>query len=300
MTSTIKFEQNPFSFKAREIEKIIQQDPGNRGLDKWAVQEHLLPATDSLLSGKHILMTTGFFIKNAGVIETDGPPGAIILANALIQLGKAVTLIVDNHSLDIMEAGLQVLDCRLELVGFDRDDDLSAAGLIRPDTTHFIAIERPGQAADGKYYNFRGDDISFAVAPVDSLFSYCEQKGIVTIGIGDGGNELGMGLVSENVDIHVAPGRAFSCKTPARHCVCAGVSNWAGYGKAALLSLMSDRNLLPRPEDFSRLLDAIVQAGAVDGVSGIKAATVDGLEESWEQNLFHTMYDMALAKEKVG
>jgi hypothetical protein len=293
MTSTIKSDSALFSLKAKEIENIIQLDPGHRGLDKWAVQEHLLPATQSLLSGKHILMTTGFYIKNAGVIETDGPPGAIILAEALIQLGKEVTILVDNHSLAIMEAGLKALSSTPELIGFDREEELPIDKLIRPDTTHFVAIERPGQAIDGKYYNFRGDDISFAVTPMDSLFSLCGERGIVTIGIGDGGNELGMGLVSQDVDTHVAPGRGFSCKTEAHHCVCAGVSNWAGYGKAALLSLMSGKNLLPSPAEFSLLLDRIVQAGAVDGVSGLNESTVDGLDAAWEHNQYKALYELA-------
>ncbi len=294
MTTTLKSESvKSHADQARFIENLIQQDPGKRGLANWAVRNHILPATESLMGGEHILLTTGFFIKNAGVIETDGPPGAIILADALIKLGKSVTIIVDSHSVDIMKAGFSSINRDIEIIGYDRDDNLLEKNPVRPDTTHFIAIERPGQAADGKYYNFRGDDISAAVSPVDQLFRYCSGKGIVTIGIGDGGNELGMGIVSGNVDLHVAPGRAFSCKTDALHCVCAGVSNWAGYGKAALLSLMAEENLLPSPEVFARILNAVVDAGAVDGVSGRREATVDGLDASWEFNLFGQMYDLA-------
>ena len=285
--------------EARIIENLIQQDPGKRGLANWAVQDHILPATESLLEGKHILLTTGFFIKNAGVIETDGPPGAIILAEALIKLGKTVTILVDAHSVEIMKAGFSSINRDIEIIGYAIEDDLFEKNPVRPDTTHFVAIERPGQAADGKYYNFRGDDISFAVTPVDTLFRFCAENGIITIGIGDGGNELGMGLVSKDVDIHVAPGRAFSCKTDALHCVCAGVSNWAGYGKAALLSLMANQNLLPSPDDFTRLLNAVVEAGAVDGVSGKQEATVDGLEASWEHNLFDQLYNLAGGAEKA-
>ena len=278
---------------ARFIETLIQQDPGKRGLAEWAVQDHILPATESLMEGKHILLTTGFFIKSAGVIETDGPPGAVVLAEALVRLGKEVTIIVDSHSVDIMKAGFSAIGREMEIIGYDREDDLIAVNSVRPDTTHFVAIERPGMAVDGKYYNFRGDDISFAVAPVDTLFSYCAEKGIRTIGIGDGGNELGMGLVSDMVDVHVAPGRAFSCKTNAHHCVCAGVSNWAGYGKAALLSLMAGRNLLPSPGEFAGILNAVVEAGAVDGVSGEHKATVDGLDASWEHDLYGQLFELA-------
>ncbi len=278
---------------AQTIETVIQQDPGNRGLAQWAIRDHFLPATRSLLNADHVLLTTGFFIKNSGVIETDGPPGAIILTAALINLGKKVTIITDDHSEEIMQRGLKSLGCECEMKCFKAGEMLPIEELIQDDTTHFVSIERPGRAADGKYYNFRGDDISPWVAPVDDLFIACETRNIVTIGIGDGGNELGMGQVSHAVDTHVAPGRAFSCKVSANYCVCAGVSNWAGYAKAAMLSRLSKRNLLPEPASFSILLDEIVAAGAVDGVSGKNEATVDGLDASWEHNLFRQMYSIA-------
>lgn len=278
---------------ARRIEALIQQDPGARGLGKWAIRDHLLPASRSLLQAGHVVLTTGFFIKSAGVIETDGPPGALVLASALEQLGKPVTIVADKHSQRILQRGLASVGCQAQLALFEAGEPIRSEDVLRPHTTHFIAIERPGRACDGKYYNFRGEDISPWVAAVDDLLIDCERRHIVTIGIGDGGNELGMGQVSHDVDTHVAPGRAFSCKLFTDYCLCAGVSNWGGYGKAALLSNIVGRNLLPEPRQLAGLLSAITAAGAVDGVTGRNEPTVDGLDSTWEHELYGRMYAIA-------
>ncbi len=278
---------------ACKMEELIQQDPGNRGLAKWAVKDHFLPATRSLLNAGHVILTTGFFIKNAGVIETDGPPGALLQVKALEGLGKKVTIITDDHAADIMRKGLDFLGCDAVLTAFGADEDIPADEFIMEDTTHFITIERPGRAADGKYYNFRGLDISPWVAPVDDVLLACHRRNITTIAIGDGGNELGTAQVSCNVDRHIAPDRPFSCKIFADYCICAGVSNWAGYAQAALLSYLSGKNLMLDPAGLAGLLDEIVTAGAVDGVSGKQEATVDGLDKSWEHEIYAKLYAIA-------
>ena len=279
---------------AAHIEQSIQQDPGKRGIDKWAIQKELLPATESLAGGNHVIITTGFYILNAGTIETDGPPGAIMLAEALSRMGKKVTLLIDSNDAGIMQQGMDAIGCTVDLV-LIRDDGggIAAHEVITPDTTHFIALERPGQASDGCYYNITGHDLSPHIAPLDDLFLHAQSNNITTIGIGDGGNELGLGKVSDLVDSHVPDGRPFSCQTVADYCICAGVSNWGGYGMAALLSIIASKNLMPRPSKLARLLCAITDAGAVDGITYMNTPSVDGLDEAWEHSLFSTMYELS-------
>ncbi|MCP4113911.1 MAG: DUF4392 domain-containing protein [Desulfobacteraceae bacterium] len=288
-----KPEENNMKTIAAHIERSIQQDPGNRGLDNWAIQKELLPATQSLAQGDHIIITTGFYILSAGVIETDGPPGAIILADALRRMGKKVTLLIDSSDATIIRRGMDAIGSSVRIVEIHDGREISAGELFTPDTTHFIALERPGQAEDGCYYNFRGYDLSPHIAPLDDLFVHAQSRNIMTIGIGDGGNELGLGKVSANVDSHMPDNRPFSCKTAADFCICAGVSNWGGYGMAALLSVMASQNLLPSPPELSKLLDAITEAGAVDGVTGKNTPSVDGLEEEWEHNIFFMMHELS-------
>jgi len=276
---------------ALEIEKIIQQDPGKRGLENWAVQGDLLPAVQSLLEGEHILLATGFHILRAGAIETDGPPGAVILADALVKAGKKVTLLFDKPSEKIMKAALNYAAPSIEYISLIPGTDVLPDGIVRDNTTHFIALERPGKGADGTYRNFSGIDISPYHANLDDLFIHCGKTGITTIGIGDGGNELGMGIVSEAVDRYT--GKTLSCRTPAKYCICAGVSNWAGYAAAALLSCMVNENLMADRSVLTGILYAIAEAGAVDGITAEKGMTVDGLDTSWETGILRKLYRFA-------
>jgi D-glutamate cyclase len=277
----------------KSLELFIQQDPGGRGLTKWAGTGGLFPAAVSLAGGRHVLILTGFYILSAGVIETDGPPGTVILANALCKAGKRVTILTDRHAEGIMRAGLRSIDCPAELVTYSKDDRIEYEAVIGSDTTHCIALERPGIAADGFHHNFRGLIISDHVAPLDDVFIKCASSGIITVGIGDGGNELGMGNVSHAVDAHIAPHRPYSCKILSDLCICSGVSNWTGYALAALLSRLFSKNLMPDASSFSSLLEEVVAAGAVDGVTGKRDLTVDALPRVWEDGVYERMLEVS-------
>ena len=278
---------------ARSAELLIQQDPGERGLCKWGIGGNLFPAAVSLAGGAHVIIATGFYILTAGFVETDGPVGTTILADTLSKAGKSVTVLTDGHAGDILRAGLDAIGCDASLMTLTRNGKINYDSIIRPNTTHCVALERPGLAADGLHHNFRGLSISDHVAPLDEVFLKCSCKGIITIGIGDGGNELGMGNVSEAVDRYVAPGRAYSCQIPSDLCICAGVSNWGGYALAALVSVLCGKNLMPDFPTFSSLIDSVVKAGAVDGVTGERQATVDSLPRIWEDSIYRQMYAIA-------
>ena len=293
MNIKFNYKQDSIVQSAKSIELLIQQDPGARGLGKWAIDGGLFPAAVSLAGGKHILIITGFYILDAGIIETDGPPGVIVLADALCKVGKRVTILTDKCAEGIMKAGLNSIGCEAELMVFAVDDKINPDSIIRSTTTHCIALERPGLAADGLHHNSRGLNISDYVALLDDVFLKCTSKGILTIGIGDGGNELGMGNVSEAVDKYVAPHRALSCKIPSDYCICAGVSNWAGYALTGLIALLTGKNVMSDFASLSSLIDSIVKAGAVDGVTCKQEPTVDNLPRTWEDGIYKQIYDIA-------
>ena len=128
----------------------------------------------------------------------------------------------------------------------------------------------------------RGLDISSYTAPLDELFTAGPWE---TIAIGDGGNEIGMGSLSrELIAQHVEHGETIACVTPARHLIVAGVSNWGAYALiGALAALREDwraKLLACLDEAIDKaILKATVDRGpAVDGVSRLRAMTVDNLE----------------------
>ena len=91
-----------------KLERISRRDPGERGLAAHAETGMLYPAARELHSSERVLIVTGFCIRSALIGETDGPPGALALANALRQLGKAVAFVTDRFSRSLLEAGAEL------------------------------------------------------------------------------------------------------------------------------------------------------------------------------------------------
>lgn len=62
--------------------------------------------------GKKVIIITGFYVPvgDPPATETDGPPGALILAEGLKYLGMEVCLLSDEYTLSALKAGLKVLN----------------------------------------------------------------------------------------------------------------------------------------------------------------------------------------------
>jgi hypothetical protein len=134
-----------------------------------------------------------------------------------------------------------------------------------------VAIERCGRTRSGRYRNMLGIDISRWTARVDELFAY---PGIVTVGIGDGGNEIGMGSLA-----HYIPGElgiTDPVETTVDHLVLATVSNWGAYGIIAYMGFRAGKDLLPADGEEEAALEVIVTHGAIDGLTHRAELSVDG------------------------
>ena len=155
-----------------------------------------------------------------------------------------------------------------------------------PAVTHVIAIERCGPRHDGRTYNARGFDISAVNAPLHELFGAGPW---VTIGIGDGGNELGMGsLPRQLVEEHIPNGKNVACVVPCDYLIVCGVSNWGGYALPAALALTRPDLRKPliqrlnRNDDLAILKAAVFEGHAVQGATGTEILSVDKLP--WEEH----------------
>jgi hypothetical protein len=134
-------------------------------------------------------------------------------------------------------------------------------------------------------HNMRGLDINAYTAKTHRLFEEVARRRlpIVTVGIGDGGNEIGMGsLPWEIVKAAVKNGHGgrIACRIATDHLLLAGVSNWAGYALATLTACLRGRPEVVAPlgpDAVRTLIERLVEAGAVDGVTRRREATVDGL-----------------------
>jgi hypothetical protein len=111
--------------------------------------------------------------------------------------------------------------------------------------------------------------------PADALLA--APRRVTTVGIGDGGNEIGMGNVRARIARAGALSRSIASVVKVKHLVVAGTSNWGAYGVVAELSALAGRPLLHSADEEIRMVEACVAAGAVDGITRRREATVDGL-----------------------
>ncbi|XP_053800899.1 D-glutamate cyclase, mitochondrial isoform X2 [Vidua chalybeata] len=302
--------------KIKTLETLIGIDPGERGVRHLQRQGELLGACLAMSHAGSVLITTGFptHFSHEPPEENDGPPGALAIAAMLQALEKQVAIVTDQRAMDlnkkIIEEAVQlgILKKPIPLLSYQRESANSALTFLcengnpgRPRFDHLVAIERAGMAADGNYYNARKVNIKHLVDPIDELFLAAQTiPGITTTGVGDGGNELGMGKVKDAVKKHIKNGDVIACDVEADFTVVAGVSNWGGYAIACALHVLRcceihDRYLrravgfprapsqrlwlpaLPSVPKEEKLLKTLVQLGVRSGKTASLEMEVDGL-----------------------
>lgn len=261
------------------IDQLLALDLGRRGIGSFFTPGAALAAATALHSAPRVLIATGFTVA-ADTPETDGPPGAAALGRALRALGARVSYVTDAHNVPIVEAALKVHDEPLDVLAYPPGDGHAAAWLERERPTHLVAIERPGRTSGGICCNLRGVPIDEWNVRIDELFIYSREGRTnrpVTVGVGDGGNEIGMGNVRGRLIRQRSPLAPIASIVRVDHLVVAGTSNWGAYGIVAALARLTGRDLLHDPRVEPRVIEACVAAGASDGVTRERVATVDGL-----------------------
>ncbi|EPY81560.1 hypothetical protein CB1_000726125 [Camelus ferus] len=208
----------------------------------------------------------------------------------------------------LMKYSVGILKTRIPLLTYQGGSTGAAQAFLcadgdpkSPRFDHLVAIERVGRAADGNYYNARMVSIRHLVDPIDELFLAAQKiPGISSTGVGDGGNELGMGKVKEAVKRHIRNGDVIACDVEADFAVIAGVSNWGGYALACALYILNSCEVhsrylrkavgpfrapgaqswtqaLPSVAKEEKMLSILVRHRVRSGVSGLVGMEVDGL-----------------------
>jgi hypothetical protein len=254
--------------------------------------------------------------------ETDGPAGALFLARALAPLDIDVFLAADGTAVGALDVGVRACDLQdrvhvVELPAEALDEAgyvewvLGACERFSAPLTHLLALERVGpshtprsvQAQKGatsevladfqkevpptrrdRCQSMRGVDLTDRISPAHLLFEAAatHEPPMRTVGVGDGGNEIGMGKIPWDVVRRNIPnGGPITCRVAVDHLVVAGVSNWGAYALAAgvrMLRGVDHDAALFDPAREQELLQLMIYAGPlVDGVTGKREATVDGL-----------------------
>jgi hypothetical protein len=262
---------------------------------------------EAVPAGGRVVFLTGFpefpWIDR-GVAETDGPVGAAVLARSLVKARDAIPAFpCERHFAGAIEAalrGIGLAPVRSDAGTVRAGDPVAVVEIVEgPLDAHawldrhrpslVVAIERPGRSATGTYHSMTGARVGHCLEDLESLFVAAGARGVLTVGIGDGGNEVGMGGLRDAVEAHVPRGAACGCgcgggiaaQSEAAALVTAVLANLGASAVAASLALLTGRRaVLPSPELEMRSLAACAESGAVDGQHGECVDSADGLDDS--------------------
>ncbi|NJE01803.1 glutamate cyclase domain-containing protein [Thermococcus sp. JdF3] len=247
------------------IAHLINTDVGNRGvlrvyLDYRRENPNFLHNSAKLFLDNYerVLIVTGFPIPPEMRAETDGPPGTLALTKAVETLGGTAEVLTYPE----VKTALEPFGIR-----FTDEPEIGDYSLV-------IAVETPGRAADGRYYSMSAMEITREA--FDWAVLRAKDIGVPTIGIGDGGNEAGMGNIRDLVVRYVPHGERIASTVETDELILSAVSNWGAYGLVAQASIEFGRELLPG-WDEKTIVRIISKLGLIDGVSKTQTPTVDGI-----------------------
>ena len=309
------------------LQARIQRDEGGRGIAALTRPNQLLAAAQALAQvppedegRRGVAVLTGFpcLRERSPPVESDGPPGAVALAFTLLALGRQpVTMLIEDHSSHVLRACADAAGAPAAEVGaFPTRDRWSAGDDARLDAIHagvcsVVSIERAGDAADGACYTMRGFEMGPSlIGPINTLAQ--PGRGVPTVGIGDGGNELGMGSLIADIARNIPLGDKIGCVVPADAPLVASVSNWGGYALSCAMAVLTWddavraggaaagspegflRRLVPDREMARRALLACSEAGALDGITQEGDGSCDGMPLEVHLEVLDELREIAL------
>lgn len=275
------------------------------------------------------LMSTGIVIPGVMPVgESDGPPGLLILASVLAKaLGITSIFVAEPETHASLIAGAAALDlpvlrpktypakgvaslrtsspgpeivAGMAVIELPLDAGQEEAKILL-DTWQpgaVVVSEKLGLNANGVPHTSTGKRLTGPRLPFELVAHEARTRGVPTIAIGDGGNEIGFGLITDAVRRYKPFGRTCQCGCGAGlacvdvcdHLIVATVSNWGCYGLAAMLAaLLEAPSLLPTSHELGRLLETLADCGVIDGATGEATATVDGIEGHVERSVLDIM-----------
>jgi hypothetical protein len=226
-------------------------------------------------SARRIAFYTGVVHEKQPHGELDGPIGCAVLATALSRLGREPTVFAPEAAIPVLAAVREACGGRFAV---ERDGRAEPAGFDAA-----VSIERLGRNRKGVHHSIFGVPREQA-AVADDFFDALNATGRLTIGIGDGGNEIGFGSMFAAARRVVPRGRACGCpcgdgivtRTRARWLLVASVSNFGAYAVTAALALVTGvLELAPQPERVVAAMTAAVEAGGIDGGSMVPGRVAD-------------------------
>jgi D-glutamate cyclase len=297
-------------FSARGFIKILYDEARKLAGDAPLCLTAAREIAERTKPGQPIVIATGLPIRGwfaPEMAENDGPIGAASLARACYVALQAVPILLcESEQQHVLRACLRAVgmtpttfgqydaarrsphvvpgrDLPVAIVhGFtakNEEADDASRRILDYAPSALISIERQGVTDEGHYHYGRGErNVPEIFAKIDRLFELAKENGFYTVGIGDGGNELGMGNIREAIRQNLPFGDKIAPIIEVSLLVSATVSNFGCYGiEACLAAITVNLDVLHSPEQEKALIEACVREGAVDGVTGFIEPLVDAL-----------------------
>lgn len=256
--------------------------------------------------GDTAMIVTGFIIPPWFRPEQDGPAGAITLARAL-NLGLDLVPVIVSEKVVTGRISCLAKACGFEVVEYEQAKRFprrlaletlpleseearqwARRALDQMNPSVIISIEKAAPNEKGIYHTGVGYDVTEIEGKVEYLINEAKERGIYTIGIGDGGNEVGMGCIKEAVKAVLSTGSSCGCPCGAgTHSdvatdllIVAMVSNWGAYAMEALLAIAKGKPEIMHDRCLEeRLFQAAISGGFIDPAAGFSMESSDAIDE---------------------
>jgi hypothetical protein len=260
VTTELRFKTKRQGF----IRTLYEVERGHKNPITWDITQ----ALKGYRNARVAIVTGILFPPHLPLGEVDGTCGGAALARAMEMIGHTVDIMVEKE----MEPNMRGLARRLGLTcGFVTSSDRSSEEVRGWADRYDIAvtIEKLGRNHNGIRHSTGATPLPPGDSYIDDFILAMNAKNKMTIGIGDGGNEIGFGKIHDHVCQLIAFGDTIPTVTPTKYLLPANVSNIGCYALTAAMALTFENpKLLLDGATVGQLIKDSIAAGAIDGGTG--------------------------------
>ena len=316
----VTVEMRPMGLPWGKIDRLLDAALAESGYrSQTLVAAHTLRAAAS--PGDAVFIVTGAgtppFIPKG---ENDGPIGAAAIARTVLQgLGAVPVYLCEQHHLDPIVASSEACGVPVRPAGVDLRGARGAFTEVAPleeaevagwaaqmydkySPVAVIFIERLGPNRKGVIHGSTGISGWSPMVDLTPILNEAASRGVVSIGVGDAGNEIGFGRIFDAVrEIQEPMGAVCRCPcgdgmatiTSTDVLVVASVSNWGCYAIDACLAHLTSQESLPQSADTARrTIDGCFDGGGYEAVFCTQRDIVDGIASATSVAMVQILQEM--------